>query len=114
MRSIPLYLLNLAATYAPPASENNYGQPVPGTVATLTSVYVEASLSQNVNSLGEQVQDDATLYFDCENSKPSGQAFVNGGTVVYSGVTYLTRNVKPFPNPMTGDMHHWEVGLVGR
>ena len=114
MNQIPAWLLNLAATYAPPASENNFGQVVPGTAVNLTSVYLEATLTQEVGNLGEQVRDDMTLYFDCENSRPVGQTFVNGGTVVYGGVTYLTRNVRPLADPMTGAMHHWEVGLVGR
>lgn len=114
MKSIPLWLLNLSATYAPPASENAYGQPVPGTAVTLTSIYLEATLAANVGNLGEQVTDDMTLYFDCENSKPAGQTFVNGGTVVYSGVTYLVRSVRPLADPMTGTLHHLEIGLVGR
>lgn len=106
-------MLNMSASYAPPDSENDYGQPVAGTAVTLSGIYYESTLATSVGSQGEQPRDDATLFFDAENSMPSGQSFVNNGLVTVGGIVYLIRQAKPFYNPMTGALHHWELGLVG-
>lgn len=113
MRQIPAWLLNDTATYAAPTGEDAYGNPTNGTPVTLTAIYVEVTQTREVGTLGEQDRDDLVVFFDAENSKPLGQTFANGGKVVWNGATYLTRNVKPYKNPLTNAMHHWEVGLVG-
>ncbi len=113
MRQIPAYLLNMTATYAPPASENAYGQIVPGTAISLSSVYVEYTNAQNNGSLGEQERDDAILFFDSVNSVPQGQAFLTGGVITTLTETLTIRVAKPFYDPMSGLLHHWELALVG-
>ena len=113
MRQIPAYLLNMTATYAPPASENAYGQIVPGTAISLSSVYVEYTNAQNNGSLGEQERDDAILFFDSEVSCPAGQTFLTGGVVTTLTETLTIRVAKPFYDPMSGLLHHWELALVG-
>ena len=108
------YLLNMTATYAPPASENAYGQIVPGTAVSLSSVYVEYTNAQNNGSLGEQERDDAILFFDSVNSVPQGQAFFNWwGNNDVDGNANHPGSGKPFYDPMSGLLHHWELALVG-
>lgn len=113
MRQIPAYLLNMTAVYTPPGSENDYGQPVDGTPVNLSSVYVEYTNAVNTGNLGEQTRDDAILFFDDVNSVPQGQTFVTGGKIATLGGTLRIRIAKPFYDPMSGLLHHWELALVG-
>lgn len=113
MRQIPAHLLNMTAVYTPPASENEYGQPVDGTPVNLSSVYVEYTNAVNTGDLGEQNRDDAILFFDAVNSVPQGQAFVTSGKITALGGTLRIRIAKPFYDPMSNTLHHWELSLVG-
>ena len=113
MRAIPLYILNKSATLYQKTGVDEYGNPTYGTAIPIGSIYVERSIAVTNGSLGETADGTLTLYFDCENSTPSGQQFNNLDKVVYKGVSYLCRNAVPLPNPMTDTDHHWEITLYG-
>jgi len=53
------------------------------------------------------------LYFDAVNSSPIDTAFSRLDKIVFDSETYYARNATPYRNPMTGEIHHWEVTLDG-
>lgn len=114
MRQIPAWMLTGSASYYT-VTENAYGQSVPcddEDAIPLTGVYVEIIDRLTLQTNGEQPNIDAVLYFDAENSYPSDQLFRKKEMVKYLEDMYLIREVKPFVNPMTNELHHWEVSLV--
>jgi len=113
MKAIPSYLLNMTATLNPAGTDDAYGNPVPGTTVTLTGIYIEQTKAMRIGSLGETADGTLTMYFDAENSFPIGTVFKNLDKITFDSIPYLIRQAVPYRNPMTGDLHHWEIVLYG-
>lgn len=113
MRQIPLYLLNMTATLYPSSTPDDYAKPTFGTAVTLGNIYIEQTKAVTIGSLGETADGTLTMYFDAENSTPASTVFKNLDKIVYDGINFTIRQAVPYRNPMTGNIHHWEIQLYG-
>ena len=103
----------MSATLYPYSSQDEYANPTYGTAVTLGGLYIEQTKSITLGDLGESTDGTLTLYFDAENSTPAGTVFKMLDKIVYDSVSYVIRQAVPYRNPMTGDIHHWEIQLNG-
>lgn len=113
MMQIPSAILNMTATLYKTTGEDSYAVPTYASAVVLTGVYIERTNPVLLGGLGEKESGTMTLYFDSENSYPASTKFNTLDRVSCLGTDYIIRNVMPFYNPMTGDVHHFEIILEG-
>ena len=113
MRPIPSSLLNMTATLQHATGTDAYANKTYGDEIALTKIYIEQTKSVTLGSLGEVSDGSLTLYFDCVFSLPVDTEFKRLDKVIFNSETYFARNATPCRNPMTGEIHHWEVTLDG-
>lgn len=113
MNAIPVSLLNMTAVLYPTTGQDEYAKPAYGSAVTLGSVYIEQVKAVTLGGLGETSDGTLTMFFDAENSAPSGTTFKKLDRVVYDGINFVVRRALPLRSPLTGAMHHWEVTLEG-
>lgn len=106
-------MLNMSATYYAYSSSDDYGNPTYGAAVTLSNIYIEQTKAVTLGDLGETTDGTLTLFYDAVNSVPAGTVFKNLDKIVYDSVSYIIRQAVPYRNPMTGDIHHWEIQLYG-
>jgi len=93
--------------------KDDYANKTYGDEIELEKIYIEQTKSVTLGSLGEVSDGSLTLFFDGVFSLPVDTEFKRLDKVIFNSETYFARNATPFRNPMTGEIHHWEVTLDG-
>lgn len=75
----------------------------------LKKVWITRTLAQGRGTAGVQAADTMTLFFDCENSEPSGFVPERNMRITYGGTDYYVESVTPCPCP--AGIHHYEATL---
>ena len=107
---IPRSILPHSATLKKPGEPDARGK-VTYTESTLNYIRFETARKNALTSLGEQRNDLGVLFFDVQNSLPSGTTFAVNDQVIFEGRTFTVREVTP-EYTVHGNPHHYEVALV--
>ena len=105
MRPIPRRILVHSVTYSARASVDEYNNPTYATGVPVSFVRLEPVKMTALRALGELKDDKFTLYYDCENSEPTGVAFKELDKITYNGSDYIIRSISDF------SPHHLEMVL---
>lgn len=110
MKAIPRKLLNDTVIFTTKGSMDSWGVVTDGDPVTLNYVRLEKVRKNAFNSLGEAIEDKATLFFDCINSNPQ-VSFNKGDKITHEGQDFTIREIDILK--ATGDrIHHFEIALV--
>ena len=113
MRQIPSSWLNMSASLYHQNGTDDYSTPIYDDEIELTKIYIEQTKSVTLGSLGEASDGTITLFYDNVVSSPADTTFSRLDKIVFDDEEYQVRSAMPYRNPLTGNIHHWEVTLIG-
>lgn len=115
MEPTPSYMLKMTASHEQhvPGVTDGFGNPTYSAAVTLTTVSIELKRRAEPGAYGDQAKFDATLLYDCRNSRPAGRSFAELDRVTFEGGTYAVRYVDETRDPFTGALVFLEVRLAG-
>lgn len=79
-------------------------------LAILSKIRIEPYSKIVRDKNNAEIQLAATMFFDCRNSRPSGQAFSEDQVVDFQGQKHRIVTVEPLYDGEK--LHHYEIGMV--
>lgn len=109
IKAIPKKLLIHTVTHAKPDSDR-WGEETLKDEQELTFVRMEPSSRVVRDKNNAEVQLEATLFYDCRNSRPRGVQFQEDDIIIFNGQKYSVQTMEPL---YAGKhLHHIEMGLI--
>ena len=110
MKSIPKKLLIHTVQLQEVNEKDAWGNETLADPVELQYVRLEPSTKYVKDKDHKEIQLAATLFFDCHNSRPCGQAFSDGQVLAFNGERYRVQLVEPLYDGRR--LHHYELGLI--
>ena len=110
MRAIPRKLLIHDATLYRVSENDRWGKTQMDEGTHLTSIRIEPSGSIIRDKNNAEIRLAATLFFDCQNSRPQGIGLLVDDIIVFNGQKHQVKLVEPLYDEKR--LHHYELGLV--
>ena len=108
MKPISDKMLIHTVTHNKRASVDEYNNPTYITVS-LTKVRVQPTVMTAVDRLGNKIQLNGLLFYDCTKSFPKANVFNQLDQIIFNGNKYLVRTVVYLYDDKK--LHHVEAGL---
>lgn len=110
MKPIPKALLIHRAVLKRPKTKDRWGSAEYENDVDLQRIRMEPSSKIIRDKNNQEVQLAALLFFDCRNSRPTGQAFRLDDIVVFNGQQHRIQLIAPLYDGR--GLHHYEIGLI--
>lgn len=110
MKPIPKSLLIHKAVLKRPKAKDRWGSTEYENDVTLQRVRMEPLSKIIRDKNNQEIQLAALLFFDCRNSRPTGQAFQLDDIVVFNGQQHRIQVIDPLYDGR--GLHHYEIGLI--
>ena len=110
MRPIPKKLLIHDAMLHRKTGADRWGKEALDEGVALSYVRLEPSSRIVRSKNGAEVQLAAILFYDCQNSRPSGIVFREDDIVLFNGQKHKVQTVEPLYDGRK--LHHYEMGLI--
>jgi len=89
---------------------DRWGKESPGAEQELRCVRMEPSSKVVRDKNGAEIQLAATLFYDCQNSRPKGARFLVDDIIIFNGQKHSIQLVEPLYDGEK--LHHYELGLI--
>lgn len=110
MKPIPKKLLLHTAILKTISINNTWQEEMDESISVLEKIRIEPISKLVTAKDNRQVTLSAVLFYDCKNSRPKNQSFIQGQKVIWNGIEYVIETVEPLYDD--NKLHHYEMGLL--